>query len=75
VRVIWTYLLEGKEETLGNTGIRAARHITTAGITQHRTPKQIKFPQKANGVGLIAEEIHQKESVRSTIIPQHPTSE
>jgi len=41
-------------KSLGNTGIRAARHITTARITLHRTPKQSDVPQKANGVRLIA---------------------
>jgi len=50
------------EALLGNTGIRAARHITTAGITQHHTPKTTDFPPKANGVGLIAKEINQEES-------------
>jgi len=47
----------------------------TAGITHHRTPKQTDFPQKANGVDLIAKQMHQEESVRPTIIPQHPTLE
>jgi len=39
----------------GNNGIRAARHITTAGNTLHRTPKQADVLQELNGVRLIAE--------------------
>jgi hypothetical protein len=50
------------------------RHISTARITQHPTPKQAVVLQELNRYWFFTEEVHQKTSVWSTIIPQHPTS-
>ena len=36
------------------------RHISTAGITLHSTPKQADVPKKLNGVAFLAEEVRQK---------------
>jgi hypothetical protein len=55
-------------------GICGPRHITTAGITLHLTPKQPDVFQVLNRHGFFTEKIHQKISVRTTVIPQHPTS-
>ena len=61
-------------EIFQKPGICGPRHISTTGITLHRTPKQADVLQERNGVGFLAEKVHQKEPVRIIVIPQHSTS-
>ena len=51
------------------------RHIATAGITLHLTPKQPDIFKVLNRHGFVTKKIHEEESVRCIVIPQHPTSE
>jgi hypothetical protein len=48
-------------------------HITTTGVTLLRSPKQAHILQKFNGHNMVIEYTAEKQPVRTTICPRHPT--
>jgi len=53
-------LLTSPTKFIGDSGIRGPRHISTAGITLHRTPKQAENLKVLNGVAFVAEYVRQE---------------
>ena len=53
-------LFTSPTEIVGHSGIRGPRHISTSGITLHRTPKEADILKILNGVVLVTEQVGQK---------------
>jgi len=66
--------LTSPTKSFTETGIYGPRHISTSRITHHLIPKQSDVLQELNRYWFVTEQVHQKTSARSTVIPQHRTS-
>ena len=66
--------LTSPKKSLTETGMYGTRHISTTRSTHHLAPKHSDALQELNRYWFVIEKVHQKTSVRNTVIPQHPTS-